>query len=427
MTLTLITLHPPRPIFDYPPFFINGADEVIEVGKTYPRLEMASKERGIIYRYIQSTQHAPRLINLAVSFASSEWIIISFGDESMAEGWLPEAQRLLALENKAISLFTPLSAPGGIPMVAIRRKSFVYGATDERFPSHRLSLLHWVYRIYAQASSRVLSNEGIATHGCDWLLPSPPPSIKAPIAALMELWHHLDPEARGILLDQAIAQPNSTQEDLQSLAQLAHRLSSVTLKPYREGGPYNAKHFWEDNTEGYVKWEVYQPDEPEILGLIDEIPVKNVLELGCGAGRNTRYFNAADRYVGIDLSMNLLRRAAERQEANSAGIICGDITQLGFDNGSFDLVFADSTVQHVPPDKIEQCVAEIARVSSRYVCLIEYTQETEENGNWFKQVHMFAHDYAKLFSPYCKLIHQTETRLRVHPAKKEVFLFEKVN
>jgi ubiquinone/menaquinone biosynthesis C-methylase UbiE len=192
---------------------------------------------------------------------------------------------------------------------------------------------------------------------------------------------------------------------------------------------YEPKSFWEANTSGYIRWEIYQPDEPEILAISRQTTPGSVLELGCGAGRNTRYFATAQRYVGIDLAVNGLLRATERKQANSLGNVCADIAALPFPDKAFDLLFSDSTIQHVVPEKIGQCAAEMMRTAAKYIGIIEYTEEWKRLGEgeprWFNQIHVFSHNYESLFNQGCELIWRADTCMSVHPARKQVLLFAK--
>lgn len=422
-TLTVVAVNPQPHTPEDPNGFVTGADEVIEVGRaTSPALKAVAECAGATYRFVSADRRVPRQLNLGISFASSEWITLSFSDEPVKAGWILELKRLLGGETHGVALVTARSGQS-LPLVAARRAAFVYGALDERFLCDRLSALHWVHRIYAQAARRVAGLNGIAEHHCDWLGEGWP-IVQHPVVGLLQLWQHLGDDGCAALLDQALAAPERLLEDLR-LQQKWMRERSGPSDAYRGQASYRAKEFWEANTADYVKWEVYQPDEPEIRAVVARTAPRQVLELGCGAGRNIRYFSGSERYAGVDLSMNLLRRAVDRQEPNSIGLVCGDVTGLCFADATFDLVFADSTIQHVPPDTIERCVAEILRISARYIAVIEYTAKLDDAGSWFRQVHMFAHDYARLLDPHADLLWRTETAMRVHPAKKEVFLFEK--
>lgn len=424
-TITLLVAHSGALTTASAADFVAGADEVIEVSAIDDPLLQQAVPAGSRFRHIvprvKGLAHA---LNLGVSLASSEWIVISFGDENVSSGWLDSVRSIVSAPGSGcIHLFHPKSGTG-IPLVVVRRVSFVYGPFDERFVCSKLAVLHWVFRIFPQRVRRLLPDEGLSQHVGDFFESSSCPVVEAPIVGLMELWHELESRPRGALLEQAIAAPDATWQSLLALSDSVQKMT-VSVDPCRSGTAYEAKHFWETSSTDYIRWEIYQPDEPEILTLLHKVEPGSVLELGCGAGRNTRYFSAAQRYAGIDISMSLLRRAVERQGPNLLGILHGDVTELPFADATFELVFSDSTVQHVTPDKIRQCVAEIVRVSSEYICLIEYTEEEREDGEWFKQIHMFKHDYRKLFEPYCDMVWHTDTGLRVHPARKEVFLFKK--
>lgn len=369
-------------------------------------------------------------INVAISLASGSWILVLFGDEGLQPGWLGQFSGWLLPDGACREVDVVVcrsTVERCLPLLAVRRQAFVYGALDAGFECERLVLWHWLHLVYDARRTNLLPTSGALEKGCDWLSMRLAPQPMAGAAnALARFGEAIDPDVYLALLDSALAAPDRTIAELGEMHRQATRRASRQKKesPYLVG-EYRPRSFWEENTRGYVKWEAYQPDEAEIVEVASRLQPSSVLELGCGVGRNARYFKAAGRYSGIDISGNLLARSGARREGNWLGNVCGTITRLPFADGSWELVFGDSTVQHVVPAEITACVAEILRVSARYVCLIEYTAEEAVGGSWFSQVHMFPHDYRALFAPYCKLLWHTETSLRVHPARKEVFLFEK--
>ncbi|MGB8276152.1 MAG: methyltransferase domain-containing protein [Alphaproteobacteria bacterium] len=394
------------------PNLCRGAAEVIEVGAS-PRTDLAaSLDPGTGHRFVCSGAGPARRVNLGLSFAGGDWVVALFGDEALDADWLAHVHRAIAGRDADAHLFVARGAP---PLVVLRRRALGAGAPDEQFSPQRLSLLHWAARILAPAGGKLVAHEAPWLSG-EW------PASERPFETAAELWTVLDPGGRAVLLGQALASPSRL---LAEIAGLKKREEGRIGEPnvYRTGS-YEPRAFWEHVTEGYVKWEVFQPDEPEIEEIVRRTRPASVLELGCGAGRNARYFEGAGTYAGIDLSLNLLDRAVERQGPNSAGLACGDVCALPFRDRSFDLVFADSTIQHVTPARVATCVSEAARVSSRHVCVIEFTNEERDGGDWFGQVHMFAHDYPALFAPFARLLWRAETSIRVQPAIKEVFLFE---
>ncbi|OIP30737.1 MAG: hypothetical protein AUK47_24395 [Deltaproteobacteria bacterium CG2_30_63_29] len=84
---------------------------------------------------------------------------------------------------------------------------------------------------------------------------------------------------------------------------------------------------------------------------------RDVLEVGCGTGALLRRIDPlAKRAVGVDISLGMLRQAAER------GLCCvqGTATELPFTDLSFDIVYSFKVLAHV--QEIERALAEVARV-----------------------------------------------------------------
>ena len=78
-----------------------------------------------------------------------------------------------------------------------------------------------------------------------------------------------------------------------------------------------------------------------------------ILEFGCGCGRQTRVLLAHGfRVTGLDVSEEMLRFA--REDAPGADYLLADASR--FDSGkSFDAVLAWDSVFHLPPERICRC------------------------------------------------------------------------
>ncbi len=85
---------------------------------------------------------------------------------------------------------------------------------------------------------------------------------------------------------------------------------------------------------------------------------REVLECGCGTGLILqRLAEFASRAVGIDLSPGMLDHARER----GLEVKEGSVTELPFDDASFDLTCSFKVLAHVP--EIGKALAEMARVT----------------------------------------------------------------
>ncbi|MGE9292248.1 MAG: class I SAM-dependent methyltransferase [Puniceicoccales bacterium] len=100
-------------------------------------------------------------------------------------------------------------------------------------------------------------------------------------------------------------------------------------------------------------------DAPLMLELISTLAPKVVpqartlLDIGCGAGNNTikilRQLPGLDCDL-LDLSANMLERAAGRVRAEQAGTVrtfCGDFRALDLPNGHYDLIVAAAVLHHL--------------------------------------------------------------------------------
>jgi SAM-dependent methyltransferase len=103
--------------------------------------------------------------------------------------------------------------------------------------------------------------------------------------------------------------------------------------------------------------------EPAILELVDfgRWAGRDVLEGGCGIGTDAlRFVRAGARYTGVDFSPTALELARRRPGLESVKLVAGSVTELPFDDASFDLVYANGVIHHLPETR--RAIAEFHRV-----------------------------------------------------------------
>ena len=81
-----------------------------------------------------------------------------------------------------------------------------------------------------------------------------------------------------------------------------------------------------------------------------------ILDDGCGVGQLANYLPEATLLFGLDLSFEMLRKASVR----ILNLIQGSSTNLPLVSESFDLIFANSLIHHLPDP--EQGIIEIHRI-----------------------------------------------------------------
>ncbi len=100
----------------------------------------------------------------------------------------------------------------------------------------------------------------------------------------------------------------------------------------------------------------------ELLGSCNQ---GRLLDAGCGGGKYTiplqmRGFDV----VGVDVSLDALRIARERSESRkmSVPLLAANVSQLPFQDGSFDVVWCYGVLQHLLLEERELAVSEFRRI-----------------------------------------------------------------
>lgn len=104
-------------------------------------------------------------------------------------------------------------------------------------------------------------------------------------------------------------------------------------------------------------------EELTVRSLLRTVPCHNVLDAATGTGRYALYFaKQGKRVTAVDASQGMLTeaKAKAKREQLMINFQKKDITQLPFDDGTFDLVICALALSH-QPDLIEPC-RELVRV-----------------------------------------------------------------
>ena len=82
---------------------------------------------------------------------------------------------------------------------------------------------------------------------------------------------------------------------------------------------------------------------------LSKIDFFNVLEPGCGSGKNTEWLiTKAEKLVGLDFSNNMLDLARKKIESDKATFINADLNERWpVKNNAFDLVTINLTLEHI--------------------------------------------------------------------------------
>lgn len=133
------------------------------------------------------------------------------------------------------------------------------------------------------------------------------------------------------------------------------------------------------------------PQHHWLLKLITSHRPKTILEVGCGFGRNLKFLLdhgiKPQQLTGVDFSASLLRHI----NIPHIKLFQASAQKLPFPNRHFDLVFTHGLLMHISSP--QRSIAELIRVSRKWLIIIEETRRHSQKLNSFT----WAHDYPKLF------------------------------
>lgn len=118
----------------------------------------------------------------------------------------------------------------------------------------------------------------------------------------------------------------------------------------------------------YKKYDTLQKPEETILNILHEkLKEMNMLDIGIGAGRTTRYFAPiVKNYTGIDYSQNMIDACIKKFEGKLSN--CSFYTEDArvlktFKDGSFDFaLFSFNGIDYVLPEERDSVLLQIKRV-----------------------------------------------------------------
>lgn len=126
---------------------------------------------------------------------------------------------------------------------------------------------------------------------------------------------------------------------------------------------------------------------------------KTVLDVGCGICVDyLRFKNAGVTYSGIDVTPAYLELAQKINAVPKENLFLGNCLSLPFENESFDSVYENGMLEHLPPETWKKAVSEMLRVSKKQILLIFFIPLTENTTKYEPQAAwtiFWGHRYGK--------------------------------
>ncbi len=155
--------------------------------------------------------------------------------------------------------------------------------------------------------------------------------------------------------------------------------------------------------------DVHLPPEERFAGANLHVPadVNSILDVGCGDGQFLGWLSETYLKIGVDTSSGALRRAKGFRVQGSAHT-------LPFGDASFDLVTCYEVLEHLPAPTFTETLAELERVSRRYIAVSVPNREVLMEGLvWCRRCGCAFHPSWHLRAFDEKSLHTLFTRFRI--------------
>jgi len=147
----------------------------------------------------------------------------------------------------------------------------------------------------------------------------------------------------------------------------------------------------------------------------------SVLEIGCGTGIDLRLFPDTFQIHGIDLNDNALDIA--KKKLPIVNFKKGGITDLPFEDSSIDFVFTHQLLNYLDDDTLKKGVAEMYRVTGKYIMNCEKFEETEKQ---IDENHKFRNMFKRWVNYKVKIVSNVDMHEDIEPDKVRFTLLKKL-
>lgn len=161
-----------------------------------------------------------------------------------------------------------------------------------------------------------------------------------------------------------------------------------------------------------------------IRDLATSLRVQNVLEVGCNCGNDLKLFSKDFDVYGIDPNEFAIRKANQNLPYFKFKI--GSITELPFEDSSFDFVFTRNVLNCIDDSNMEKSVNELFRVSRKYILNVESFLENESQLQDVPIPMLGRNMYKRWNNFKVKIISNVDMHEEIDPKKSKFTLVRKI-
>jgi len=160
--------------------------------------------------------------------------------------------------------------------------------------------------------------------------------------------------------------------------------------------------FGNDYTErNFFSPEIIKQRKDSLASVLGILPIDLIVEPGCGSGANLQALQELGyRVIGIEPNWKAISEAI-RVLKSPFSIINGTCYRMNSLDNIADLVLSAGLLIHISEDRLDEAITEMLRVSKKYLLIIEYYSEIEEEINYRGNGGMlWKRNWPKIFEQY---------------------------
>ena len=160
-----------------------------------------------------------------------------------------------------------------------------------------------------------------------------------------------------------------------------------------------------------------------IRDLVVSLRAQNVLEVGCNSGNDLRLFSQDFAVSGIDSNESAIKKA--NQNLPNFKFKVGSITELPYEDSSFDVVFTRNVLNYIDNSDMEKSVNELFRVSRKYI--LNFESFSDDESQIQNSILMHGRNMYKRWLDFkVKIISNVDMHEEIDPKKSKFTLVRKI-
>ncbi len=162
---------------------------------------------------------------------------------------------------------------------------------------------------------------------------------------------------------------------------------------------YNYKNIYHDNINNNINisWnKIINDNNKNLKYMLNKMInnniniINNILDCGCGSGRVIKYLNKFNKYVGVDIDMDMIGKAVNKYINNNINFMYCDLTTTNYPNilnDTFNVITCINSIMHFMNDNFWNKINSITTKSAKMlVNIVDINNINNINNDYYMEI-----------------------------------------